>query len=196
MADDLDIRIDTQSFRDLAQRLNLSPAEFLRAMRNSSNRTARTARRELVVQIQQLTGIKRKILNANIRVLTMRGKWRSARVAPSSEGIPISDYRYSFQPINNSKIRARILVDWVSGGKKVAAGFVNPLGQQRAPLRTRSAKGKLARPEPAIGPSVAAMFPYLLDSTFVNHISDVLQANFAEDLGKQGARRAARAAGQ
>lgn len=178
------IQIDMKGLAETVEIFKALPKEAERARINGINRTATEVRREeIVLPMSRDTGIKRKILNDRIRIeRAQRGK-ETARIVPSSAGIPVPEYRYRMQPTAHPT-RARILVDW-PGGKKVAAGFINPLGKRQAPLRSYNHKGKLSPPETALAPSAAALFKVVVTDEVRGRAADRLQINVDRALMDQ-----------
>lgn len=173
------MNIDIQSIGLEAafNRLNISERTLASTRTNALNRAATRIRRQIVDEIRQPTGLKRKTVNAGIAIHRAGTQRDYALIIPESQGIPVSAYRYTFQPVGSAPTRARILVGW-PGGQKIAAGFINPRGRQRAPLRTRSHRGPMPRPRPAIGPSIAAAFREVVTPTAI----DQYQERVAEEL--------------
>lgn len=110
-------------------------------------------------------------------------KFENARINFSGAGIPVREYRYSMRRITDT--RAQILVAWVGGGTKVAAGFINPLGKSKMPLSSRSQKaargGKVytyrkRKMTEALGPSLATAYLALPENEVAAQASTVLSA--------------------
>ncbi|PKM30229.1 MAG: hypothetical protein CVV07_07375 [Gammaproteobacteria bacterium HGW-Gammaproteobacteria-11] len=151
-------------------------------LRGTLNTTVTATRRE------RFTKPLRGVLSsrrANRRMVIKRARRgrMDARLIPSGSGIPVTEYsRWGFDAID--KTRARV---WVVGlgGKKVAAGFVNPGAQRKLPLSTRSQKigrvrtytYKRALGE-ALAPSVAYWFKRLAQGNTLRWTNAFLRREF------------------
>ncbi|QEL55501.1 hypothetical protein [Chromobacterium paludis] len=167
-----------------------------RALRRAVRVTATTIRREMVVEpIMARTGLRRKSVNQRLALkFDKPGKDGGtanilsgphvARIVPSAKGIRVTEFRrYEVQAI--TRTRARILIPWVDGGKKVVAGFVNPSGSKLKPMRTRSRNKPLPYPRTALAPSVASMVKAMYDSQFVADAGARLEAQFELEIAKE-----------
>lgn len=120
----------------------------------------------LISTVSGGTGISRGIIRKNARITHASAKWPGAKIYFSSAGIPVEEYNYSQKTAGINATRAQILVDWVTGGKKVAAGFINQYGKRKMPLSTRNEKRKGGKTysngkgqmTAAMGPSLAAAY--------------------------------------
>jgi hypothetical protein len=101
------------------------------------------------------TGVGRGVIRKNARITRASAKWPGAKIYFSSAGISVDEYNYTRKSAGINATRSQVLVDWVTGGKKVAAGFINQLGKRQAPLSTRNVKNKITD---AMGPSLAAAY--------------------------------------
>lgn len=133
----------------------------------------------LVREVSGKTGVSAAIVRRNARVYRASKKYPGARIAFSSAGIPVENYSYQSRVVDARHNRSQILVDWVTGGQKVAAGFINEQGKRKTPLSTRNEKrkgqktytyseGKMAdgkeKMTDAMGPSLAAAYLDLPES--------------------------------
>jgi hypothetical protein len=96
----------------------------------------------LIGEISGGTGIGRGVIRKNARITRASVKWPGAKIYFSSAGIPVEEYRYSRKGAGANAARSQILVDWITGGQKVAAGFINQFGKRQMPLSTRNEKRK------------------------------------------------------
>ena len=166
------------------------------ALRRAVRATATDIRREMLVEpIMASTGLKRKILNDRLMLRFDRGPAtknsvefaggeHSARIVPSAKGIRVTEFK-GWRTDAIDKTRARILVPWVVGGMKVAAGFVNPSGKKQKPIRTRSRKKALPFARTALAPSVASMLKALYNDRFIGDASDRLAERFELEISKE-----------
>lgn len=182
--------------------LGIDPARYLRAQINSVNRTARWAKRVLMVEpFSKATGVRRVIFNDRIRVQTATTNRPEAQIIPSSRGIPARNFKHRGVRVDGSGLRARILVAWWRG-EKVAAGFINPHSRRALPLATRSVRernvGAGARnpslrqyrydyevPRDALGPSAAALFREAVNDSTREQVANRLAEEFNHDLDKE-----------
>ncbi len=123
-----------------------------------------------------------KVKRANTRHL-------NARIIPSSSGVLLQNYRtWGYDPIDAT--RARL---WVRGpgGRKVAAGFVNPSSAGKLPWNTRSKRARLAGKKAfdhrrlALGPSAAYWFKQLSGNATVRWINIFLQQEFERRIKRE-----------
>lgn len=170
--------IERRGLAEAIQAIGALKGEVARAARGSVGTTATATRRRLVVLAMAETGLRRALLNSRtpIRRSNRPGDYR-AQIRPSQKGIPVPDYRWTHQPTGHPT-RHRILIDW-PGGKKVAAGFVNPFGQYQAPLTTRLKGHDLAV---ALGPSAAALLSILFSDSDLGKAAQALQTDFLKRL--------------
>ncbi len=175
--------VRSDNFEAVSKHLDLLDEDIQRAGRSAVNKTLTAIRNRLVNEIHRDTGINKRLLRSRFRVKRAGLRRRVGYVVPESWGVPVSWYRgVDIEPV--SPTRARIYVPWVGGGRKLASGFVNPRGKAQAPLRAWNHKGRLKVPEPALGPSVAAMVLQIVDDDFRKDMSGVLGDNFNEALGR------------
>lgn len=173
--------VRSDGFDSVLRNLDLLDEDIRRSGRSAVNKTLTAIRKKLVNEIHRDTGINKRYLRTRLKVRRAGLRRRSGYVVPSSASVPVAEYRgVTLESV--SPTRARIYVPWVGGGRKLAAGFVNPRGKMRVPLRSRSHKGRLRSPEPALGPSVAAAVSELFDDDFRAEVQHVLAANFEEAL--------------
>ena len=159
------IRVEIGGLQQASQRLSRVERAVLRGVYNAINRSGTAGRKEAVARISTATGISKKTVRASFFRPKRAGFKRSTYFSgASSAGIPINEYRYTMERVGygRNKTRARIRVGWVTGGEKIAAGFINPFGRRRLGLRTRGKDGKRLltpdTPAEALGPSIAAAF--------------------------------------
>lgn len=140
----------------------------------------------LMSELSGGTGIGRGIIRQNARVARASAKWPGAKIYFSSAGIPVEEYNYTRKAAGINATRSQILVDWVTGGKKVAAGFINQLGKRKMPLSTRNEKRKGGKTysygkgqmTAAIGPSLATSYLDLPE----NEVQNQAQARLNDRL--------------
>lgn len=130
----------------------------------SLNATGTRARTNIYVQPLKRS-LKAAKVRKSIRIWRANRRRIVTRLVPVSASVPVAHYVTWGYENAGHPTRARI---WVQGpdGKKVAAGFVNPLSQHKLALSTRTTRqrrGKIARHDyttlqPAEGPSVAYWF--------------------------------------
>ncbi|MFC4161943.1 phage tail protein [Chitinimonas lacunae] len=95
--------------------------------------------KELIPEFSSKTGVPRRTLGARIEVRRATVGNPVAEIRASGAGIPAKLFRFRAEA-TAEPTRARVVVDWVVSGSKVAAGFINPRGKARTPLRTYSSK--------------------------------------------------------
>jgi hypothetical protein len=181
------LTISSLGLPEIFQSLDEAPRRVKRSAVNAINRTATFARAQLVKDGSRATGIKAKTLRARhalkrARLAKEGSKYQDeffASIKPSQYGIPVPDYHWRHRPAGTHPTRHRIEVRWM-GGWKVAGGFVNPFGQYRAPLSTRSGEGLFV----ALGPSAATLFLELATDDWVSRIRERLRDEFFKELGK------------
>lgn len=119
----------------------------------------------LVDQISGQTGISRQRVLGAMALKSANEKYPDARINFSGAGVLVVDYRHQSRIVDARHNRAQIIIDWI-GGKKVAAGFINPRGSGRVPLSTRNVKAGKGRVyvyrdgviAAARGPSIATAY--------------------------------------
>lgn len=182
--------------------LGIDPDVYLRLQINSVNRTARWAKRVLLVEpFSKATGVRRVIFSDRIRLQTASTNRPEALIVPASHGIPARNYKHRGVQVDGTGLRARIMVAWWRG-EKVAAGFINPRSRRALPLATRSVRdrnvGPKARnqhikqyrynylvPQDALGPSAAALFKEAVDASTREKVAERLAEEFNRDLDKE-----------
>lgn len=158
--------------------------------RNAASNAAQMLRDHYIVHaLSGDTGLSSAIVRKYARVKKATPKYETARINFSGSGIPVREYRYRARPTRHPT-RAQILIDWVGGGEKVAAGFINPLGKA-VPLSARNQragrngkvytyrKGKLAD---AMAPSLASAYLALPESEVAEQASNALSAELVKLL--------------
>lgn len=198
----MSMEVSLPPFEDGAAAFGIDEKRFERIQINSTNRTARWAKRVLLVEpFAKATGVRRVIFNDRIRLNLANSNKPEASIVPSSASIPARCYRHRADTVDGSKIRARILVQWWRG-EKVAAGFINPASARKLPLATRSVRERkvtarskrqhikeyrynYAVPEDAHGPSAAALFRVAVDDSVRERAADRLAFEFNQDLDKE-----------
>lgn len=174
--------------------------------RGALNTTATKVRAERYVKPLMGSMGRRAWLNAKIKVKRANSRRFESRLIPSSSGVDVSNYKsWGYDTI--SPTRARI---WVRGprGQKVAAGFVNPRGDLRRPLSTRSERARnLKRPgrnrsphvrsyryemglTNAMAPSVAFWFKQLTSTQTIRWTNTFLQQEFERRIKREVAKGA------
>ena len=184
-----------------AESLGIDPKLYERMQINAVNRTGRWVKRVLLVEpLSKATGIKTKILNDRIQLRNATKATPAASIVPSSRGIAARSFRHRAAPVQGSKVRARVMVDWLEG-EKVAAGFINPLSTRKLPLATRSVRERKVKkgarnphikqyrynyqtPKNAQGPSAAAMFKVAVTQAMRDQAADKLAEEFNVELDK------------
>jgi hypothetical protein len=155
------------------------------------NTSARSARKGLYVKDLVSLFPNRSWLNQKMKVKLAGTRRLNARIIPSGAGNNVDERKgWGWEPVPNSKTRARLFVPDF-GGRKIAAGFLNPSSYMPGPLRTRRSKTAsrkdgttktytdvLATPERAIGPSVAYYFKKLTTPQRIRMINAMLQQEF------------------
>lgn len=168
-------------------------------LRGTLNTTATKARSERY--IKPMRGLfKSSLLGSTLASADIRGRMTvkrarsrrlNARVIPSSSSIRVDDYRtWFFEWID--PVRARI---WVIGlgGRKMAAGFVNPSSRGRRPLSTRNSKttargktySKNTALSAALGPSAAYWFKQLSGAGTIRWTNIFLQQEFERRIRRE-----------
>lgn len=178
------MRVSVSAFGFEAARKSLrdSGRKIEPVLRGTLNTTATKTRAERFVKPLRST-IKGKRLRPALKVKRANTRRMESRIIPSSSGIPITQYaKWGYDPIDAT--RARI---WVMGpgGKKIAAGFVNPSSAGRKPLISRTSrrgrsntytyKKKL---QEAIAPSAAYWFKQLAGRPTITWTNAFLQKEF------------------
>lgn len=157
-------------------------------MRGALNTTATATRRERYVKPMGQS-IKRKRLNAAMKIKRANTRHLNARIIPSSSGLLVLNYsRWGYDVL--SPTRARI---WVTGphGRKVAAGFVNPASGKKFPWSTRSKKTKGSKTyvyhdwKTAMGPSAAYWFKLLTDGATIRWTNTFLAQEFERRIRQE-----------
>lgn len=154
--------------------------------RQASTEAAQSLRDNwLVNAISRQTGISGNVIRRRSYVKKANNKYPAARINFSGAGILVRDYKHSYRVTGGNGTRAQILVSWIGGGTKVAAGFINARGQRQAALATRNSKttkggktytynkGKMVD---ALGPSLATAYLAIPEST----VQSQAQARMAE----------------
>lgn len=167
--------------------IGATPARINRATINAINRTATFARRDIVKTGSAATGVRQAVLMKRHTLQRASSKKNRlyARIIPSSAGIQVPEYSWSFVPTQHPT-RARILVSWF-GGRKIAAGFVNPFGQYRAPLSTRlyAYEGDTSM-YIALAPSAATLFKRIVTPAMRDRIGNRLREEFLKEEFRVG----------
>lgn len=172
----LTIRI--KGAQQVADELGATVDQVERAKKTALSRIATNVRRKLVAGIEAGTGLASDEIQRRIRIYNPNNRYDSARLIASSSGLPPELYPLQ-KTAGDTETRGRFSVAWF-GGRKVGAGFVNMLGKQKTPLRTRSDRKRYLfsnrRASRALAPSVAAAAKLL--------INDPLIARAEMDLAK------------
>ncbi|GEM_PF-2837750 len=158
--------------------------------RSAASAAARQLRDNYIVQaLAGATGISTAIVRKAAAVKKATPKYEAARINFSGSGIPVREYNYRARRTRHPT-RAQILVDWIGGGEKVAAGFINPLGTG-VPLSTRNQragrngktytyrKGKMTE---ALGPSLATAYLALPENEVATRAADALNRELVQLL--------------
>lgn len=92
----------------------------------------------LIRNIGSKTGLSSGVIRSNAKVYGANKRYPGAHLMFSGAGIPVEEFDYTSRTSGINATRAQILVDWVTGGQKVAAGFINQYGKRKAPIATRN----------------------------------------------------------
>lgn len=175
----------------VADELGATLDQIDRAKKSALTRITGQVKRKLTAQIVAGTGLAEPEVKSRIRVYNPNNRFENARVIPSSAGVPANLYELTAIPGQKFVTRGRFSVPWF-GGQKVGAGFVNVMGKQRTPLRTRSSKGKYVystgRPTLAMGPSIAFAAKRLINAQMVAEYETKLAALFEKLLTQRVAK--------
>jgi hypothetical protein len=198
----MSITVELQGADGGAASFGIDEKRFGRMQINAVNRAARWVRRELLVEpFAAATGVRRVIFNDRISIRQATNNTPEASIIPSSHGIPARSYKHRADPVDGSKIRARIMVAWWRG-EKVAAGFINPASERKLPLATRSVRQRSVHagsknphikqyrysyvvPKDAMGPSAAALFRVAVDGSVREMAADRLALEFNQELDQE-----------
>lgn len=152
------------------------------ALRGALNTTGTKARTERYVKPMSGT-VKPQRLRRALKLKRARRGRMESRIIPSSSGILVVNYRtWGYEEITPT--RARI---WVRGpgGRKIAAGFINPSSRHKLPWITRSSRTKGAKTyaykralQLAQGPSAAYWFKQLSGADTVKWVNAYLLREF------------------
>lgn len=150
------------------------------ALRGALNTTATKTRSERFVKPLSKT-LAGKRVRSGMRIKRARRGMMNSRVIPSSAGVPVVMYRNWGMSDPISPTRARI---WVAGpgGRKTAAGFINPASKNRLPLSTR---GKTSGMRLADGPSLAYWFKDLAGPSTQAWANQFLKEEFERRAQKE-----------
>jgi len=184
-----------QARQDLAK-LNRRIEPVIRGTLNTT--VTNTRKVEVLPDLSRVIAGGRRELNRRLVIKRAGSKRTNARLIPSSSGVEVEQYkRWGFGAVDPTRA-----VIWVQGvtGRKVAAGFVNPKGAKRKPLRTHSSRSakvaklggaqrdyryRTAKPEPALGPSVAYWFYILMSATRLRRINGFMLAEFERRMAAE-----------
>lgn len=162
-------------------------AEGDRIGREAATEAAEQMRDSYLVRIiSAKTGVASAVIRRNARLYRASKKYKGARIAFSSSGIPVENYRHQSRVVDARHNRSQILVDWVTGGQKVAAGFINERGKRQSPLSTHNQRRKgqkvytyrKGQMTDAMGPSLAAAYLDLPE----NEVQQQAEIRLAERL--------------
>lgn len=166
-------------------------------VRGTLNSTATQARAKLYVAPMLGAFGSRRFLNRSMVVKRANTRRLNARVIPSSSGVEVTNYKsWSYEAINAT--RARIFVIG-PGGRKIAAGFVNPSSRSKLPLATRSQRARTSRKalpqitsyrynwglSEALAPSIAYWFKQLTSSNSIRWVNTFLQQEFERRIRRE-----------
>lgn len=99
----------------------------------------------LIRTISAKTGLSHGVIRRHSKIHNANRRYNGAHIMFSSAGIPVTEYEFTSRTSGLNATRSQILVDWVTGGQKVAAGFINQYGQRKAPLATRNQRSTADR---------------------------------------------------
>ncbi|MBL4796732.1 MAG: hypothetical protein JKY50_04925 [Oleispira sp.] len=91
------------------------------------------------------TGLSAGVIRRHSKIYPANQRYSGAHIMFSSGGIPVKEYSYTSRTSGVNATRSQIIIDWVTGGQKVAAGFINQYGQRKTPIATRSRRTTLDR---------------------------------------------------
>ena len=187
---------DVQQARQDLAKLNRRVEPVIRGTLNTTVTNTRKA--EVMPDLSRIIAGGRRELNRRLIIKRAGSKRTNARLIPSSSGVEVEQYkRWGFGAVDPTRG-----VIWVQGvtGRKIAAGFVNPKGSKRAPLRTHSSRAarvaklggamrdyrySTAKPEAALGPSVAYWFHILMTGSRLRRIQNFMLAEFDRRLAAE-----------
>ena len=178
------IRLEVENLNEVQRALVAENKRLQAVAIRAINQAARDIKDQLLVlPIALATGLPGDLLKRAIRQNNAKASNPEATLVPSSAGVLVTKYRYLAEPTGADRTRSRIKVAWVDG-LKTAAGFINQLGPEGLPWRTRSSKGKIP-PQLAIGPSVAAAFKQIADEQLRREGAAILEARFKKFIERQ-----------
>lgn len=132
------IQIRLQGVEEQAGRLRDAERAVGRIEARVVNEVAAETRRDALLKpIREATGLAATQLNKRITLRRARIGNPVAEIRADGSGIPATLFRFWVEQVTAT--RGRIRVPWV-GGSKLVAGFVNPRGEQRLPLRSYNRK--------------------------------------------------------
>lgn len=192
--------------------LQATAREVDRAAINAANRTATQIRRKIVPEMARPTGVPPKIVRAALRIRRASRSRAVAVLRPSGRGLPVTLYHWKPATRWRDTTRSQLLVAWVDGGWKIAAGFANPRARDYSPdpLSTRNDRRSASQrmrgiggtnrhgtarvqarsaPVEATGPSVAAMWRALGIDGRTDRYSEMFAIEFERSLSAQLAKR-------
>ncbi len=186
----MQLRVQIKGLDEARRNLERAGKRVDPALRGALNTTATKTRAERYVKPLRAS-IQPKRVRGAMRIKRARRGMMNSRIIPSSAGIPVIHYRsWGYDAIDAT--RARV---WVRGpgGRKTAAGFLNPSSKNKLPLSTRSTKstkkGKSyeygRRLQLAQAPSVAYWFKGLSGGGTYNWVSVFLQKEFIKRMQKE-----------
>lgn len=177
--------VDTRQFNQMGVFLGALDSEISSASVKSANQTATWLRRTFVDDVARL-GPKKKLVREMVRINRAKRGRPSAEVRPSGQRLFADSFdTLRVESAGGHGTRGRMEI----GGfqrERTAIGFINPKAKSGDPrgLRTRSAKGPLKHPEPALGPSPAMLFAdfFAAKPDFEDEIYLKLIAHFEDNL--------------
>ena len=198
----MSIEVSLPSIEGGAAAFGIDEKRYARMQINATNRAARWIKRVLLVEpFSKATGVRRVIFNDRIRLDLANNMQAEARIVPSSKGIPARNYRHRAVAVGGSKVRGRVLVDWLQG-EKIAPGFINLSSSRKLPLATRSVQERNIAastrspgrtqyrydyqiPKDASGPSPAALFREAVTDATREQAAERLAFEFNLELDKE-----------
>lgn len=150
------MNVELSGLAEFEAAINVLPVQAGKLAAQVLNDEGRELKRQAGAEFSAATGVPLAFFRDRIAVRLAEASQLEARVVASSAGLPARAFRHSFE-LAGHPTRARIVVAWLKG-QKLAAGFINPRGAQKAPLRTRGKHAAPDQPKDALAPSAAALF--------------------------------------
>lgn len=177
--------VDTRQLNQMGAYLGAMDSEIKTSSVKASNQAATWLRRQFVDEVARM-GPEKKLVRALVNINRAKNGRPYATVNPSGWRLYADSFdNRRVETAGTNSTRARIKVPGFQE-ERTAIGFVNPEAKSGDPkaLRTKTAKGPLKQPEPALGPSPAILFYdfFAANSDLENDIYLTLTAYFEEHL--------------